>query len=115
MQMYYYLEALVQNTELTFEPALLKTIFELFFDLIVIFVKTEYSGNRQEVVMATHVAVHMMSSDLIDRIHPGLEYMLDEDKEEMVNNYRTTYEHLNNVKQSLQNKQLEYINYGTAR
>jgi hypothetical protein len=38
MQMFYYLEALVSNTELSFHASLLKEMFELFFDLIVIFV-----------------------------------------------------------------------------
>jgi hypothetical protein len=34
--MYFFLEALVNNTELTFEPGLLKEMFELFFDLTAI-------------------------------------------------------------------------------
>jgi hypothetical protein len=38
MQMYYYLEALVNNAELQFPSTILKEIFELFFDLVVIFV-----------------------------------------------------------------------------
>lgn len=36
--MFYYLEALVSNTELNFPESLLKEVFELFFDIIVIFV-----------------------------------------------------------------------------
>jgi hypothetical protein len=41
--MYYYLEALVNNTELSFQSSLLKEMFELFFDLIVIFVTVRES------------------------------------------------------------------------
>jgi hypothetical protein len=45
-QMFYYLEALVRNTELTFSPSILKEIFELFFDLIIIFVNSKQPNGR---------------------------------------------------------------------
>lgn len=41
MQMYYYLEALVGNQDLAFGPEILKNIFELYFDLIAIYVTIE--------------------------------------------------------------------------
>jgi hypothetical protein len=41
--MYFYIDALVGNTELAFGPEILKTIFELYFDLIAIYVTIEES------------------------------------------------------------------------
>lgn len=81
MQMYYYLDALVNNTELTFQPALLKEMFELFFDLIVIFVAVRENisgptGSMNYRPTATpslsQICLYMLQSDLISKIEPGL-------------------------------------------
>ena len=84
-QMYYFLEALVNNTDLHFESGLLKEMFELFFDLIVIFVAIRegqpqpphggmnYRAQTQPYVSA--ICGHMLQSDLIAKMEPGLGFL----------------------------------------
>ena len=44
--MFYYLEALIANTELNYSQEMLKQILELCFDLVLIFAKTTIDQSR---------------------------------------------------------------------
>ena len=88
LQMYYFLEALVNNQELTFDPSLLKEMFELFFDLIVIFVNVQESQTQatssfnhrsQPGQQVSNICGHMLQSDLIAKMEPGLGFLENQD------------------------------------
>lgn len=96
MQMYYYLEALVSNTELSFQPSLLKEMFELFFDLIVIFVniRETTSGPTNSLnyrptttPSVSQTCLNILQSDLIAKIEPGLNALDAADQHEIRERY----------------------------
>lgn len=123
MQMYYYLEALVSNTELAFPPSLLKEMFELFFDLIVIFVGVRettsgpanglnYRPTLSPQVSAT--CMHMLQSDLIVKIEPGLNALDQSDQPEIRERYQQTVYHFESVKNQVSSLQGGSHNQGMA-
>ena len=96
MQMYYYLEALVSNTELSFQASLLKEMFELFFDLIVIFVAIRETTSGPSNTMnyrpsslpqLSQICLLMLQSDLIAKIEPGLGALDPTDEPEIRERY----------------------------
>jgi hypothetical protein len=91
--MYYYLEALVDNTELNFGSEILKQMLELFFDLIVIFCHTQQGQSDQPshafnyrpstITTVSETCNHMVGSNLISKIEPGLNALDQEDQKEL--------------------------------
>ena len=106
--MYHYLDALVNNRELNFPQALLKEIFELFFDIIVIFVhppkETIDPSNGMYRLMnnqVSQICQFILASDLIIKIEPGLAALDPEEQLELRTRYQQTCIHIDGVKNSM--------------
>lgn len=118
MQMYYYMEALVNNTDLTFDSEMLKQMFELFFDLMVIFVNIQeplsnQSGHYrpQSTNVITPICNHMLASDLINKLELGLNSLDQADQGEIRERYNQTLLHVNSVRQQLTQSNYSVLTY----
>ena len=71
LQMFQYLEAMVTNTALTFPPELLKTMFELYIDLVSIHV-SDQDTNKNAPAGGVDLRQMIINSNLSNDIANGL-------------------------------------------